>query len=50
MWIDNGVPIHFFYNGSRAASVNRQWIEDMLVESSRATGLLLTDEPTTPPA
>jgi len=45
IWIDNGVPIHFFYNGSRPAGVNREWIEALLLSAGRASGLFLSDEP-----
>jgi hypothetical protein len=45
IWIDNGVPIHFFFSGSRAASINRDWIEALLLSSSKAGGLQLGDEP-----
>lgn len=45
IWIDNGVPLHFFYNGSRPVSINREWIEAMLNSASNASGLQLTDEP-----
>lgn len=46
IWIDNGIPLHFYYNGSRPASINREWIEVMLTSSSKASGLHLGDEPT----
>lgn len=46
IWIDNGIPLHFFYNGSRLAAINREWIEVMLTASSKAGGLILGDEPT----
>lgn len=45
IWIDNGVPIHFEYNGSRPASVNREWVEALLLSAGRAAGLYLSDEP-----
>lgn len=45
IWIDNGVPIRFFYSGSRNVSVNRDWIESMIMGSSRASGLILGEEP-----
>jgi hypothetical protein len=48
VWVDNGVPIHFTYNGTRNIAVNRHWVEEMLLSASRATGLLLTDEPQVP--
>jgi hypothetical protein len=44
IWIDNGVPIHFYYSGSRAISINRDWIESMIVSAGRASGLVLIDE------
>ena len=52
IWIDNGVPLHFFYNGSRNMSINREWIETMMTSASRASGLMLAEEPNraTPPA
>jgi len=45
IWVDNGVPIHFFYEGSRQVAVNRDWIEALLGSAGRASGLQLTDEP-----
>jgi hypothetical protein len=44
IWIDNGVPIHFYYSGSRAISINRDWIESMIVSAGRASGLVLIEE------
>jgi len=43
IWIDNGVPIHFFYEGSRPATVNREWIESLLISAGRASGLQFSD-------
>lgn len=48
LWIDNGVPIHFFYSGSRSVGINREWLESLIASASRASGLLLTEEPTAP--
>ena len=48
IWVDNGVPIHFFYSDSRNVAINREWIESMINSSGRASGLILTDEPTPP--
>ena len=45
IWVDNGVPIHFFYEGSRPATVNREWIELLLTSAGRASGLQFTDIP-----
>jgi hypothetical protein len=45
IWIDNGVPMHFFFTGSRPASINREWLEQLILSSAQATGLMLGDEP-----
>ncbi|MET0975475.1 MAG: hypothetical protein ABWX82_07385 [Leifsonia sp.] len=46
IWIDNGVPIRFFYSGSRPPSINRDWVEALVLSAGRASGLLLGEEPT----
>jgi hypothetical protein len=46
IWIDNGVPLHFFYTGSRSVLINREWIETMIASAGRPSGLVLTEEPT----
>jgi hypothetical protein len=48
IWIDNGVPLHFFYSGSRNVAINRDWVEALIVSAGRASGLQLTDEPPAP--
>lgn len=45
IWIDNGVPIHFFYSGSRAALINRDWIDQLLLSAGRSNGLVVGPEP-----
>jgi hypothetical protein len=45
IWIDNGLPVHFYFNGSRQSSVNREWIEELLLSAGRPTGLQLGPEP-----
>jgi hypothetical protein len=45
IWIDNGLPLHFFFNGSRPASINREWLELLLTGASQTGGLLVGDEP-----
>ncbi len=44
LWIDNGVPVHITYAGSRAPSINREWIEALIL-SSATGGVHLTDDP-----
>lgn len=45
IWIDNGVPIHFYYSGSRPATVNRDWVEALLLSAGRTMGLQVSLEP-----
>lgn len=45
LWIDNGIPMHFFYSGSRQIAINRDWVEQLIVSAGRASGLVLGDEP-----
>jgi hypothetical protein len=45
IWIDNGVPIHFFYDGSRPATVNRDWIDILLNSAGKAAGLQFSENP-----
>jgi len=44
LWIDNGVPIHLSYTGSRAPHINREWVEALLM-SSAGGGVHLGEEP-----
>jgi hypothetical protein len=44
LWIDNGVPIHFQYYGSRALAVNRSWLDELIQQSSQPGGLRLGQE------
>jgi hypothetical protein len=44
LWIDNGVPVHITYAGSRAPQINREWIEALIL-SSATGGVHITDDP-----
>jgi hypothetical protein len=48
IWVDNGVALHIFFNGSRVPTLNRNWIDELMASASRATGLVIGDEPTPP--
>ena len=50
IWLDNGVPVHFFFEGSKPPTVNREWIEGLLLSAGRANGLQLSEEPEPRPA
>lgn len=42
LWIDNGVPLHITFAGSRAPQINREWIESLILSS--ATGSIHLDD------
>jgi hypothetical protein len=48
IWVDNGVPLHIYFSGSRQSTVNRAWVEEMMLSASRPTGLVIGPEPTAP--
>jgi hypothetical protein len=44
LWIDNGIPIAFEYEGNAIPAVNRDWAETMAGSAGTNFGLQLTDE------
>jgi hypothetical protein len=42
--VDNGVPLHIFYSGSKVPTLNKDWIEAMIQTGSRASGMLVMEE------
>lgn len=44
IWIDNGVPIHFEYFGSRPPAINREMIETMVTMAGSSSGLHIGEE------
>lgn len=44
IWIAGAVPLHFDYSGSRLPSVNRDWVEQLIMSSNSGFGLNLSDE------
>lgn len=45
LWIDNGVPIHFMYYGSRVPTINTAWVQEMLDSTYRPGGAQIGAEP-----
>jgi hypothetical protein len=45
IWIDNGVPLHITFSGSKVPTLNREWIEAMILNAAASGGVQLTDEP-----
>ena len=44
IWIDNGVPLHFFFTGSRPIGLNREWVEALVASGAHGGGMFLGDE------
>lgn len=44
LWIDNAIPLHITFSGSRTPQINREWIESLLVASVTG-GIHLSEEP-----
>ncbi|WP_460517915.1 DUF7882 family protein [Humibacter antri] len=45
VWIDPAVPLYFRYSGSKAPSINRDWIELLTLSANSTQGLHLMNEP-----
>lgn len=45
IWVDNGVPLHIYYSGSRQPSVNRDWVEALVNSGAHGVGMLVGPEP-----
>ena len=50
IWIDNGVPLHFFFSGSRAATINRTWLDQLMLTAATPMGMQVAEEPAEKPA
>ncbi len=49
LWIDNAIPLHITFSGSRTPQINREWVESLMLSSVNG-GIHLTDEPSANPA
>lgn len=49
IWIDNAIPLHITFSGSRPPQINREWIESLMI-SSATGGVHLAEEPPAPSA
>lgn len=45
LWIHPSVPLVFHFYGSRAPSLNRRWVDDLMHEANGPNGLFLVPEP-----
>ncbi|MFS0714058.1 ATP-dependent DNA ligase [Microbacterium sp. 2P01SA-2] len=47
VWVHPAVPLVFLFSGSRPPTINRHWVEALLIEAGGANGLRVTPEPAT---
>ena len=45
VWLSPQVALHFEFEGSKAPTLNRRWLEDLSLIASSGSGLVLLDEP-----
>jgi hypothetical protein len=46
IWVHPSIPLQFEFNGNRAPSLNRAWLEVLTQQAATSGGLALVDEPT----
>jgi hypothetical protein len=44
------VPLHFFFSGSRAATINRTWLDQLMLTAATPLGMQVAEEPAEKPA
>ncbi|WP_349361117.1 ATP-dependent DNA ligase [Cryobacterium sp. PH29-G1] len=49
IWLHPSIPLYFKYSGGHAATLNRQWIEDLSRSANSAQGLVIVSEPGSAP-
>ena len=45
IWLNPGIPLGYKYFGSRSPSLNRDWIEALMVTANSSGGLRIVPEP-----
>lgn len=50
IWLHPAIPLYFKYVGGRAATLNRQWIEDLSRSANSTKGLVIISEDASLPA
>jgi hypothetical protein len=48
LWIHPTIPLYFKFTGSRQPSINRYWIDALMLTANTPAGLRLVPEPETP--
>ena len=50
IWLNPAIPLYFKFAGGQAATLNRQWIEDLSRSANSAQGLVIVSEDDSLPA
>lgn len=45
IWLDPSSTLYYRYSGSRIPSINRGWVEMLMLSANSASGLFFTPEP-----
>lgn len=45
IWLDTAIPLYFRYSGSRVPLIDKEWLEELVVEAGSTRGLVLSDDP-----
>ena len=45
IWLDPSSTLYYRYSGSRIPSINREWVEMLMLSANSASGLYFTPEP-----
>jgi hypothetical protein len=49
IWLDPTIPLFYRYYGSRPASLNKEWLDSLMLSANSGSGMLFTNEPGLPP-
>ena len=49
IWVHPTIPLQFEFLGSRAPSLNRSWLDALIVSANSVDGLRITEEPSITP-
>ncbi|QNO36812.1 ATP-dependent DNA ligase [Protaetiibacter sp. SSC-01] len=45
IWLDTAIPLYFRYSGSRVPLIDKDWLEELVIQAGSTRGLVLGEEP-----
>ena len=45
IWVDSSIPMYFKFSGSRVPVLDKEWLEELVLDASSTRGLALGDDP-----